>query len=132
VKSKKSKLSRPFLLFCQVAALAIAAFCGQRAYEIKELTMDSKNLKNVKVLEVYCRSRRGSIIKIDYEGQTKSVEVRRVLCQTLTEGDSVQLYYSKSSDFFHEPGNRRYERAIYGLSGFLLLSVVPWRRMFKK
>src|SRR5687767_11839839 len=103
MKVNRVKPGRLFLIFCQVLALAALAFCVHRTYQIKDLIENPANLKRFKVLAVYCKATGASTMKIDSGGQPRIVSVRRKLCRSLTEGDSVQLYYNKSPDFFSNP-----------------------------
>jgi hypothetical protein len=131
MKQKRAKQGRLFLILCQVIALALLVFSVYRNNQIKNLVDDPANLKQVKVLDLYCHSTGASTMKIAFDGQSRIVSVGRELCLSLTEGDTVELYYHKSSDFFLEPDNHEYERGIYALVAFLVLSLIPWRK-FKK
>jgi hypothetical protein len=123
---------RIFLIACQIVVFGLLIFSIIRLNEIKHL-VSNDSISTYKVLKTHCSgSGASSMLEIEYEKGKYYVRYPRKRCRELSEGDYVELYYSKESDFFYVPGNRSHQRYIYGLSALLILLLIPWSKISKK
>jgi hypothetical protein len=121
---------KKFLLVCQIVAVLYLMYCTKRANQIEHL-ITTQDPQKFLVLETYCHGR-SSNIDILYSKGKKNIEYPSRECFDIVSGDSIALYYSAEHDFFHIPGSPKYKNTVWGLAGFLILSLIPWRKLFKK
>jgi hypothetical protein len=119
---------RKFLLIAQIVALLCLMYCIKRNKQIEHLVSTQQPQKFV-VLKTYCHGR-NSNIDILYSKGKINIAYPNGDCHNLIEGDSVSLYYSYEHDFFHIPKSPQYQNSIWGLTSFLILSVIPWKKLF--
>jgi hypothetical protein len=113
----------------QVVVIIYLVYCLIRLIQIDQL-ISSESPKEFIVNKINCRHTNSNIDIVHSTGIVNIPYTRD--CYKLKSGDSILLYYSKEHDFFHIPGSYKYRNTAFALVGFLLWSIFPWRRLFKK
>ena len=105
------------ILIVLILLLLLAIFYNVRELNLynKLVSLDKKQVFQVE--KTYCKTRGGSKIKLR-GAVNKTIEVPENLCNDVSEGEDLELYYDEATGSIYYPGA---DRGINRLIGFFLI-----------